>query len=68
MTNSMNNDERSTIAMTETENSADRDRIAARAYSIWMERGRPERTEQEDWLQAEHEIRETQLSSHPRAA
>jgi Uma2 family endonuclease len=68
MKSSLSNDQRPIIAMTENENSPEHDRIAARAFSIWMERGRPEGTEQDDWLQAEREIRETWLSSQPRAA
>jgi hypothetical protein len=33
-----------------------RDRIAARAYLIWKERGCPEGCEEENWRQAEQEL------------
>jgi DUF2934 family protein len=32
------------------------ERIAARAYRIWEEAGRPERRDWEHWLQAEREL------------
>jgi hypothetical protein len=34
-----------------------RDRVAARAYEIWVRNGRPEGTADRDWLQAEAELR-----------
>jgi hypothetical protein len=34
-----------------------RDRVAARAYEIWVRNGRPEGTANRDWLQAEAELR-----------
>jgi hypothetical protein len=33
------------------------DKVAIRAYEIWMERGCPENTELEDWYKAEAEIK-----------
>jgi hypothetical protein len=34
-----------------------RDRVADRAYGIWLRNGRPEGTADRDWLQAEAELR-----------
>jgi hypothetical protein len=34
-----------------------RDRVAVRAYEIWVRNGRPEGTADRDWLQAEAELR-----------
>ncbi len=31
-------------------------RVSERAYEIWLERGRPEGTAEEDWYAAEREI------------
>ncbi|MGV3662282.1 MAG: DUF2934 domain-containing protein [Prosthecobacter sp.] len=32
------------------------DQIAARAYQIWLENGRPEGRDEENWLQAQREL------------
>lgn len=37
------------------------EKIAARAYAIWEESGRPEGCEQEHWYQAESELRSRSL-------
>ena len=34
----------------------DKDRVAKRAYFLWLERGSPEGSAQEDWLHAEQEL------------
>ncbi len=36
------------------------DRIAARAYQIWVESGRPAGKDQENWYRAERELRGAQ--------
>jgi hypothetical protein len=36
--------------------------IADRAYQLWMERGCPEGTDQQDWLEAERELQGSALS------
>ncbi len=33
------------------------DEVAIRAYAIWMGRGRPEGTHQDDWFEAERQLR-----------
>ncbi len=33
------------------------DKIASRAYEIWLESGRPEGQDQENWFKAERELR-----------
>ena len=37
----------------------DHNRIAARAYEIWMEQGCPDGKDREHWYQAESELRQT---------
>ncbi|QEL20151.1 DUF2934 domain-containing protein [Limnoglobus roseus] len=43
------------VAATES-GSIPRDKIAERAYEIWLQNGRPSGTVDRDWLQAEREI------------
>jgi DUF2934 family protein len=38
------------------------DKIAARAYEIWVASGRPDGRDQEHWFQAERELTGTQSS------
>ena len=38
------------------------DKVAARAYEIWLASGRPDGRDQEHWFQAERELRETRGS------
>ncbi len=38
------------------------DKIATRAYEIWLASGRPNGRDQEHWFQAERELRGTQAS------
>jgi Protein of unknown function (DUF2934) len=38
------------------------DKIAARAYEIWVAKGRPDGHDQEHWFQAERELRSPQAS------
>ena len=45
----------------QAENSS-REQIAARAYQLWEERGRPMGSPEEDWSQAETEIREEEAA------
>jgi hypothetical protein len=33
------------------------EKIAQRAYEIWLKRGQPQGTEMTDWLQAENELK-----------
>jgi hypothetical protein len=40
------------------------EQIKQRAHEIWMERGRPEGTAEEDWRQAEEELRAGIQSRH----
>jgi hypothetical protein len=37
---------------------ADHEQIAIRAYEIWLSRGQPEGSDQEDWFEAERQLRE----------
>jgi Protein of unknown function (DUF2934) len=41
--------------------------IAARAYELWQERGRPIGSDQEDWLQAERELKSRNKSPSGRS-
>ena len=41
------------------------DKIAALAYEIWVEKGRPLGTDRENWLQAEHELRTKYAANRP---
>ena len=36
----------------------DQEAIAARAYQLWLDRGCPDGTDQEDWYRAEQELRD----------
>lgn len=46
------------VILTEnTDPRPDPDRVAALAYEIWTQRGRPDGTAEEDWLRAEAELR-----------
>jgi hypothetical protein len=38
------------------------DKVAQRAYEIWLASGRPNGKDQEHWFQAERELRGTQTS------
>ena len=39
-----------------TANKPDHDRIAARAYELWLHRGRPEGEAERTWLEAERQL------------
>lgn len=41
------------------------DKIAQRAYDIWVSRGRPDGTAQEDWLTAESQLRAEMQGDSP---
>ena len=53
---------RSTAAAKPTPGGIPTDKIAARAYEIWLAKGRPNGHDQEHWFQAERELRSTQGS------
>ncbi len=56
-TSKSNGGGRTTPSMPTTTSAPARDSIAARAYEIWLESGRPNGKDQEHWFQAEREIR-----------
>jgi len=56
--------ERPPAAAPPTGSASGQDRIAARAYQIWLESGRPEGHDLEHWLAAEREL--TSGSRSPR--
>ena len=37
------------------------DEIASRAYSLWQEKGFPEGSAEDDWLQAEHDLESREI-------
>ena len=37
-------------------NTPDQSAIATRAYELWIQRGRPDGSDQEDWFRAEQEL------------
>jgi hypothetical protein len=42
--------------------------IATRAYEIWLESGCPEGADRENWLEAEHQLRDQLTSPHEATA
>lgn len=40
----------------------DRDEIASRAYDLWQSRGCPQGTAEQDWLEAEHQLRRERVA------
>jgi hypothetical protein len=38
------------------------DEIAERAYQLWIERGSPHGSHEEDWLEAEHQLNDATVS------
>ena len=46
----------------------DRDRIAVRAYQLWLGRGCPIGTDQEDWFRAENELKNRKDSAEAASA
>ncbi|HET7826674.1 MAG TPA: DUF2934 domain-containing protein [Anaeromyxobacter sp.] len=55
-------DTRSDAAQRQASAGVPPDRIAARAYEIWVASGRPNGRDQEHWFQAEKELRGAQGS------
>lgn len=53
---------RSTATAKATPGAVPPDKIAARAYEIWVAKGRPDGHDQEHWFQAEGELRSSQGS------
>ena len=41
------------------------DKVAKRAYEKWVQRGRPQGTDKQDWMEAEAEIRAEMARSSP---
>lgn len=41
------------------------EKIAMRAYEKWMQRGRPQGTEMQDWLEAERELKAEMSRTKP---
>ena len=42
------------------------DEVAPRAHAIWLARGKPEGTHQEDWFEAERQLRHERKGIQPR--
>ena len=47
-----------------TASNIDRERLAARAYELYLARGGADGQDMEDWLAAERELRQGAVSSH----